>query len=431
MRKFRILIILALAMGGIFMVCLTIAIVLWFSAGHEDTSAFNDSDLIPVRVEVPRGSNAFWTLIKATNALYWPEAQERKLDHLSDNRHWDGALAAKELEKNRRCLDLFDEAMRQPFLLVPEPKSALEDYPYLEGWRIIGRVESIRCVSLFRGHKEKEAFASAFKLVQFGQRVEDSGGPIIHYLVGSAIKSSGLHRIRQMIPQTTLEATDLVQLIGELDRFKASKEGLSNALKVEYQTDCRFINDYAAGKMVSTNKAEQGELSMGMKAFLNPTKTKMKFARAERILLDGFSKPFGEISWSDLPVIETNTSFLGSVHQFIEGNAMGNILFEMLEPPLKTLAAIKSREDVNVTATQLLLALKVYKMRHGKLPASLSELVPEFFPKVPTDNFDGKPFRYLPDKKFIYSIGPDLKDSGGKAFQQYSKDYDLTFKIEF
>lgn len=431
MRKIRILIIFALAMAVISVVCLTIGIVLWFSADHKETSTFNDSDLIPVRVEVPVESNAFWTLIKATNALYWPESQERELNHLSDNRDWDDALAGEVLEKNHRCLDLFDEAMRQPFLLVPQPKSPVEEYPYLVGWRTIGRVESIRCVALFREKKEKEAFASAFKLVQFGQRVEDSGGPILHYLVGSAIKNSGLHRIRQMIPQTTLPATDLVMWIDELDRFKSNKEGFINALKVEYQTDCMLINEYAAGKIASTNKEEQGKLSMGMKVFLNPTKTKMKLAQADRVLLDNVSKPYGEIPWSGLPVIETNTSFFGTVYQFIEGNALGNLLFEMLELPLKTLAARKSREEVNVAATQLLLAMKIYKMQHGKLPDSLSELVPEFFSKVPTDNFDGKPFRYLPDKKLIYSVGPDLKDFGGKAFKPYSKDYDLPFRIEF
>jgi hypothetical protein len=78
-----------------------------------------------------------------------------------------------------------------------------------------------------------------------------------------------------------------------------------------------------------------------------------------------------------------------------------------------------------------LLALKIYKMRHDKLPESLSELVPEFFPQVPIDDFDGKPFRYLPDKKIIYSVGPGLKDFGGEARHKGSDDYNLPFKIEF
>ena len=113
MRKFRILIIFAVAIAAISVVCLTIGIVFLFSAGHQKPIVFSDSDLIPVRIEVPVESNAFGTLLKATNALYWPKSLERKLDHLSDDSHWDDALAADVLEKNRRCLDLFDEANRR------------------------------------------------------------------------------------------------------------------------------------------------------------------------------------------------------------------------------------------------------------------------------------------------------------------------------
>jgi hypothetical protein len=86
---------------------------------------------------------------------------------------------------------------------------------------------------------------------------------------------------------------------------------------------------------------------------------------------------------------------------------------------------------VETTATELLVALKIYKMQNGKLPESLSELVPEFFPQVPIDDFDGKSFRYLPEKKIIYSVGPDLKDSGGEGARKNSENYDLPFKIEF
>lgn len=104
----------------------------------------------------------------------------------------------------------------------------------------------------------------------------------------------------------------------------------------------------------------------------------------------------------------------------------------MLEPEQEIFVKDISRERVNIIATQLILALRVYKMEHGGLPDSLSELVPEFFPQVPLDDFDGKPIRYLPNKKIIYSVGPCLKDLGGKERQDYSdKDYNLPFRIEF
>ena len=273
MRKPKIFIIVAAFIAFALVVCLTVAVVFSFLARHPSLAAFDDSDLIPARMEIPVASNAFWTLLKATNELYWPASLERKLSDLSDNTNWDDALAADMLAKNHGCLDLFGAAMQQPWLLVPEPKTFDEGYPYLGGWNTISRVESIRFFTFLRAGNEKEAFDTAFKIIQFGHRIENSGGPIIHYLVGSGIKVRGLR--------------------------------------------------------------------------------------------------------------------------------------------------------------QLLLALKIYKEQHGKLPESLSELAPEFFPQVPVDDFDGKPFRYLPDKKLIYSVGPDLKDSGGEDSNKNSGIYDLLFKIDF
>ena len=429
MRKFKILILLAASIAAILVVCLTVYLVFSSLANRRQLKAFNDTDLIPVRLEVPVASNAFWTLLKATNELYWPESFGRKLDDLSKDTNWDDSLAADVLKKNRRCLDLFNEAMRQPFLVVPEPKTFAEDYSYLADWRTIVRVESIRTFALFREKDEPEAFDSAFEIIQFGQRAENSGGTMIHYLVGSAIKATGLRCIRQMIPETTLPETNLLWSLRELNRFKANQEGLTNTFKVEYQTASRFLDNLASGKNpVTGSESNPMPVAFSVKLFFSPTKTKMKFARADRVLCDNLSRPFSEIPWSELPVVETNVPVWKRI---IKGNAVGDILFELMEPSLKSFASRKSRENVEVTATQLLLALKIYKMRHDQLPESLSDLAPEFFPTVPIDDFDGKPFRYLPDKKLIYSVGPDLKDSGGKAFQKNSEGYDLSFKIEF
>lgn len=113
-------------------------------------SSFNDSDLIYVRPNIPVASNAFWTLLKAKNELYWPEKQSRMLDNLADNTNWDDSLANEVLGKNRACLDLFDQAMQQPFLLVPEPKSFDDDLSYLGYWRTLN---SIRVISLHRKKK--------------------------------------------------------------------------------------------------------------------------------------------------------------------------------------------------------------------------------------------------------------------------------------
>jgi hypothetical protein len=64
------------------------------------------------------------------------------------------------------------------------------------------------------------------------------------------------------------------------------------------------------------------------------------------------------------------------------------------------------------------IALKRFQLRHGALPASLAELVPDLVPEVPRDPMDGQPLRYRlkEDGSFLlYSIGDDGHDDGGDA----------------
>jgi hypothetical protein len=412
-------------------ICLLFAIS-FLSLEKSRNQPLNDSDLIFTRPQIPVESNAYYTLLKATNELYWPASQESKLRDMTANTNWNDSLAADVLEKNQVCLDSFDEAMQQPFLLAPEISAFDEDISYLEGWRQLCNLNSIQIFFLHRAKKDKEAFDRAVEIIKFGQRVENSGGPIIHYTVGSGVKSGGLWSIRQMLADTTLGQTDLVQAIGKLNGLGPNREGLTNALKLEYEIQRNLVDDFAAGKIPDTTNSAfvRAMTSAGMKAFLNAKKTKMEFAQGDRFLFGYFSKPYAEIPWSNRPNmnIETNDDL---VQRLASGNAVGDGLYTMVDWSLESLAKGKSREAVNVTATQLLLALKIYKMQHGKLPDSLSELIPEFFPQVPLDDFDGKPFRYLPDKKIIYSVGPCLKDLDGIEPKNYSADYNLLFKIEF
>ena len=58
-----------------------------------------------------------------------------------------------------------------------------------------------------------------------------------------------------------------------------------------------------------------------------------------------------------------------------------------------------------ITATQTMLqslatacAVERYRMAHGRLPATLEDLVPAFLPSVPTDPLTGKPLCYKPSE---------------------------------
>jgi hypothetical protein len=64
------------------------------------------------------------------------------------------------------------------------------------------------------------------------------------------------------------------------------------------------------------------------------------------------------------------------------------------------------------------IALKRYQLRQGKMPTSLTALVPEYLEAVPRDLMDGQPLRYRlnADGSFVlYSVGEDAQDDGGDS----------------
>lgn len=76
------------------------------------------------------------------------------------------------------------------------------------------------------------------------------------------------------------------------------------------------------------------------------------------------------------------------------------------------LFANEARRRLNQTA----IGIERFRIRHGRLPERLDELVPEFMETLPVDPMDGNPMRYRRSSTGIfhlYSIGTDLVDGGG------------------
>ncbi|HEU5397074.1 MAG TPA: hypothetical protein VFV81_07895, partial [Verrucomicrobiae bacterium] len=74
-------------------------------------------------------------------------------------------------------------------------------------------------------------------------------------------------------------------------------------------------------------------------------------------------------------------------------------------------------------------ALAQFHAVHHQYPPALAELSPTYLPATPQDPFDGRSLRY--EKKgpgyLLYSIGPDLKDDGGKRLS--ARGGDMTFAV--
>jgi hypothetical protein len=79
------------------------------------------------------------------------------------------------------------------------------------------------------------------------------------------------------------------------------------------------------------------------------------------------------------------------------------------------------------------LGVRAFQMRHGKLPDTLDELVPEFLQSVPSDPYRTGPiiYRRTKDGYKIYSVGQDGVDDDGRAPTGSSVEGDYTSDLMF
>jgi hypothetical protein len=139
---------------------------------------------------------------------------------------------------------------------------------------------------------------------------------------------------------------------------------------------------------------------------------------------------------ANMAVISTTTNINNA---FGSSDPMAKEIEFALSDSVQSLAKSFSRMIKMEAAKRIVvtaIALKRYQLKHGKYPASLAALVPEFLPAVPRDAMDGQPLRYRlnTDGSFVlYSIGDDGRDDGGdpsttganwrSLYWQFSRDW--------
>lgn len=87
----------------------------------------------------------------------------------------------------------------------------------------------------------------------------------------------------------------------------------------------------------------------------------------------------------------------------------------IIRPAFASVCQSVVRGNAVVRMAAAAIACERFRHRHGRLPESLKELVPEFLADVPIDPFDGQPLRYIAEEDGfkVYSIGPNRIDDGG------------------
>jgi hypothetical protein len=104
----------------------------------------------------------------------------------------------------------------------------------------------------------------------------------------------------------------------------------------------------------------------------------------------------------------------------------GSAIIYLLLPRCDRVTEAGRRGMASARALRALLGCERYRLKHGKWPAKLADLVPAYLPEVPTDPCNGEPMRYEPwaDGVEVSSVG-EAGAGGGNLFQRNDYGYRL------
>lgn len=120
-------------------------------------------------------------------------------------------------------------------------------------------------------------------------------------------------------------------------------------------------------------------------------------------------------AYSDQPMWERGDPPVDDLVEKLTESPIGKARYWPLLALVPALDRLQAGADVAAQrrdAALTVLALELYRRRHGAYPGSLSLLAPEFLPALPPDQFDGAPIKYrlIDGAPVLYSVGVDRKD---------------------
>ena len=334
------------------------------------------------------------------------------------------------VESNRKALQFFaqgaqHEQSRYPIDLTKGNDTTL---PHLMKIKRGSQLAQMAAVWDAENHDGEQAAGDVLTGLALARSLQ-AEPVLISQLVRVASTALAVTALERAVNQTTLppeSLTALAKACQEMEDYDGRGEGFNRAMVGEQVTSLANLKrpdliarTFAAATtdvpedqrhQILENLKQPGAMK-AEQTFLDATFEQVRAARAaafpDRLqAADVFRQRTTEATENNLPL---NALFLA---------ALGN----SLNKEASCLA--------NLRLARTALALEQFRAARGQqYPATLSALAPDYLDAIPQDPFDGQPLRYRPQGHgyMLYSIGPDLKDDGGKRMT--GKTGDIVFAV--
>lgn len=217
----------------------------------EDIVAPNDAYLTLQPTSLPDAENMFVELNELANTtLHTPEGINFVNTFLESDT-WDDALADEVFTQNAAALELWEQAAQKNNYLNPtfaDPTTYAINDPLIishGSWRVANRIALAQAIWYAHTGKIQLAIDQALLSIKIGDTIIASERTLIGYLVGLAIKDSGLDALQKIITMPGVIIPDTQILATTLAQYNRKNNG--DFFKAEYFVSQQVFHQIAAG----------------------------------------------------------------------------------------------------------------------------------------------------------------------------------------
>lgn len=395
-----------------------------------DIPEIDDRDLQVPTLSIPNEDNSFPAITQlGIKPLGKPLEDQVYTDVTMAFASWDGEVAEKYLTDTGASLDLFIKISDRPFNQDPaltDPKnfsirSKVSDrlvdrdlayYSALYARSLAVSGDSVAALNILNhdlDHADKMVAGNTSMM------------SVLQSVLIVAITTKAMH---DLLGYSEIPTKDLLRTSSSIESYNNAKSGLRTAKKIEYMEMAKEIDGFIEGNTSFLDPISDETLkkkdrhpsdALAYKAIFKRNKTKKLFAERDRFFIHQIGRPCGKIESGASFEKEVEYKMRRAVWHPLEfaSNIAGS-LFTVLGLSFDGgLIERTCDNEFRLSSMQTLLAIKAFKNETGGYPPDLRSLVPNYLEEVPIDPYDHQPLKYDPDKLIIYSVGSDLRDSGG------------------
>jgi hypothetical protein len=371
-------------------------------------------------------------------------------------------LLAQWVAANHGALELIGLGLGRGGCQYPEITGPETLLPYLSSYREVARILLIRAKMQTAYGDFVKAREDLATCLEFGDRILQGEGCLIHCLVGFAVRSLATGGIRWFSRQPDVPAEALEALLPGLVPDAAAAEPLVAALRQEISglqlpVVRRIVAAGTPEKTAQVLGALLGEgegagperdailLLARLPGALDPIETLRLgsgylagFAQAARAPWRDRSKHVKNLSQFVAPDFDKKAKAFaaemkatGKALSEIElqafarerlgdiANPLGRLCLCQALPGLDRVVERLFLSRTDREATRAVVAVRLFAVRNHRLPATLQELVDaKVIAALPVDPFCDEPLRYSAERHLLWSVGPDGQDNQGKGDPQ-------------